>query len=115
MTRAPMPMKRIFRPLRSSTPVISRRNQPPDSGGSTVQTTGLMLKRAKLASIRSEEHTSELQSLMRITYAVFCLKKKNRIKQMIHDTLDRPCQTHAIWFNARVHISSDDPVGKSVG
>src|SRR3546814_10415640 len=27
--------------------------------------------------VRSEEHTSELQSLMRITYAVFCLKKKN--------------------------------------
>src|SRR3546814_2853416 len=27
---------------------------------------------------RSEEHTSELQSLMRITYAVFCLKKKNQ-------------------------------------
>src|SRR3546814_4011009 len=29
-------------------------------------------------SIRSEEHTSELQSLMRISYAVFCLKKKKR-------------------------------------
>src|SRR3546814_8771305 len=29
---------------------------------------------------RSEEHTSELQSLMRISYAVFCLKKKNIIK-----------------------------------
>src|SRR3546814_7891623 len=29
---------------------------------------------------RSEEHTSELQSLMRISYAVFCLKKKNRSK-----------------------------------
>src|SRR3546814_6926838 len=29
---------------------------------------------------RSEEHTSELQSLMRISYAVFCLKKKNRHK-----------------------------------
>src|SRR3546814_6986067 len=29
-------------------------------------------------SIRSEEHTSELQSLMRISYAVFCLKKKNK-------------------------------------
>src|SRR3546814_8298729 len=28
-------------------------------------------------SVRSEEHTSELQSLMRISYAVFCLKKKN--------------------------------------
>src|SRR3546814_7993453 len=30
---------------------------------------------------RSEEHTSELQSLMRISYAVFCLKKKNRTKK----------------------------------
>src|SRR3546814_4164451 len=29
--------------------------------------------------LRSEEHTSELQSLMRITYAVFCLKKKKQI------------------------------------
>src|SRR3546814_5751863 len=29
--------------------------------------------------LRSEEHTSELQSLMRISYAVFCLKKKNTI------------------------------------
>src|SRR3546814_3818957 len=29
---------------------------------------------------RSEEHTSELQSLMRISYAVFCLKKKNQKK-----------------------------------
>src|SRR3546814_4836358 len=31
-----------------------------------------------VAEQRSEEHTSELQSLMRISYAVFCLKKKNR-------------------------------------
>src|SRR3546814_1062753 len=30
-------------------------------------------------SVRSEEHTSELQSLMRISYAVFCLKNKNRV------------------------------------
>src|SRR3546814_1777413 len=35
------------------------------------------------AEIRSEEHTSELQSLMRISYAVFCLKKK---KQTNHQT-----------------------------
>src|SRR3546814_7571761 len=34
--------------------------------------------------VRSEEHTSELQSLMRISYAVFCLKKK---KQMIRQNL----------------------------
>src|SRR3546814_3865056 len=33
---------------------------------------------AAIAWQRSEEHTSELQSLMRISYAVFCLKKKNR-------------------------------------
>src|SRR3546814_5624394 len=32
---------------------------------------------------RSEEHTSELQSLMRISYAVFCLKKKNTLKPLI--------------------------------
>src|SRR3546814_4730898 len=31
--------------------------------------------------MRSEEHTSELQSLMRISYAVFCLKKKNNTKK----------------------------------
>src|SRR3546814_1483949 len=31
-----------------------------------------------LAALRSEEHTSELQSLMRISYAVFCLKKKKK-------------------------------------
>src|SRR3546814_1641614 len=36
----------------------------------------------RLFAVRSEEHTSELQSLMRISYAVFCLKKKkNTIKQ----------------------------------
>src|SRR3546814_5253678 len=34
--------------------------------------------------VRSEEHTSELQSLMRISYAVFCLKKKKRNKKIIN-------------------------------
>src|SRR3546814_5924461 len=34
--------------------------------------------RNSAARARSEEHTSELQSLMRISYAVFCLKKKNK-------------------------------------
>src|SRR3546814_5202876 len=33
------------------------------------------------AGVRSEEHTSELQSLMRISYAVFCLKKKTHKEQ----------------------------------
>src|SRR3546814_5538370 len=35
--------------------------------------------RADREFLRSEEHTSELQSLMRISYAVFCLKKKKKI------------------------------------
>src|SRR3546814_3222063 len=33
------------------------------------------------AQLRSEEHTSELQSLMRISYAVFCLKKKSKTQR----------------------------------
>src|SRR3546814_1887003 len=47
----------------------------------------------KAISARSEEHTSELQSLMRISYAVFCLKKKkptiNRIKQASTDNSEQ--------------------------
>src|SRR3546814_9444000 len=38
-----------------------------------------MVQVQRLAVERSEEHTSELQSLMRISYAVFCLKKKKKI------------------------------------
>src|SRR3546814_3397469 len=37
--------------------------------------------------LRSEEHTSELQSLMRISYAVFCLKKKKNNKEQHGDSL----------------------------
>src|SRR3546814_2695692 len=48
------------------------------------------------AGIRSEEHTSELQSLMRISYAVFCLKKK----QILHQ-----CDT----FTATYTISNHRP------
>src|SRR3546814_5770892 len=43
------------------------------------------LVRAARAAARSEEHTSELQSLMRISYAVFCLKKKtNNTKKQLY-------------------------------
>src|SRR3546814_2797386 len=35
-----------------------------------------------IADVRSEEHTSELQSLMRISYAVFCLKKKKKLNNI---------------------------------
>src|SRR3546814_5786922 len=43
------------------------------------QTTGL----DSIKEARSEEHTSELQSLMRISYAVFCLKKKKKNKHIV--------------------------------
>src|SRR3546814_3942458 len=42
---------------------------------------------------RSEEHTSELQSLMRISYAVFCLKKKNKKKNQQKYTIYKPDRT----------------------
>src|SRR3546814_2514595 len=52
------------------TPQLSPRPQRP---------AGLLMTCAtRLATGRSEEHTSELQSLMRISYAVFCLKKKTK-------------------------------------
>src|SRR3546814_8371233 len=41
-------------------------------------------------STRSEEHTSELQSLMRISYAVFCLKKKTHKKNQTTTTTRKP-------------------------
>src|SRR3546814_4358996 len=42
--------------------------------------------RKLIASIRSEEHTSELQSLMRISYAVFCLQKKTTTQTPSYST-----------------------------
>src|SRR3546814_3099837 len=49
------------------------------SGGAVVEV-GAFGSTAVVAvvAVRSEEHTSELQSLMRISYAVFCLKKKKK-------------------------------------
>src|SRR3546814_5324489 len=38
------------------------------------------VRSGKIEIVRSEEHTSELQSLMRTSYAVFCLKKKKKVK-----------------------------------
>src|SRR3546814_4961590 len=52
------------------------RSVPVRSGQNTARRT--RLEAASLPGIRSEEHTSELQSLMRISYAVFCLKKNTK-------------------------------------
>src|SRR3546814_3727811 len=68
---------------------------PANLGGSDDHDVGLLARhpvegrRLILQVHRSEEHTSELQSLMRISYAVFCLKKKNVITScnLCHTTL----------------------------
>src|SRR3546814_10246811 len=50
---------------------------------------------------RSEEHTSELQSLMRISYAVFCLKKKNKLQCDKHMTAWSETTQHSISIYKR--------------
>src|SRR3546814_1421960 len=57
---------------------------------------------------RSEEHTSELQSLMRISYAVFCLKKKKTTPPQAHQTqihthINPPNQLHNNPIHAQPH------------
>src|SRR3546814_6463925 len=61
--------------------IFSRRGV---SGSRTIAIFGSH-KATKSQKLRSEEHTSELQSLMRISYAVFCLKKKKEITQKKHN------------------------------
>src|SRR3546814_968245 len=53
---------------------------------------GHIPQRDQAERVRSEEHTSELQSLMRISYAVFCLKKKKTNKRNT-DMIGRETQT----------------------
>src|SRR3546814_7279680 len=59
-----------------------------DHGGDPLVALGLALReQVEVVGLgRSEEHTSELQSLMRISYAVFCLKKKKNQKRRKHTT-----------------------------
>src|SRR3546814_5776555 len=49
---------------------------------------------ARRLELRSEEHTSELQSLMRISYAVFCLKKKNKHTHSNHIITKKQAAKH---------------------
>src|SRR3546814_2910678 len=61
--------------------------------------------------VRSEEHTSELQSLMRNSYAVFCLKKKNNIiNKKVHNknkTKTYNTKHQTLNYNANVTIRPD--------
>src|SRR3546814_1757605 len=65
-------------------PLLKRKKAIADPIHETILSQPMMMTLNRIAgeyghltSARSEEHTSELQSLMRISYAVFCLKKKN--------------------------------------
>src|SRR3546814_5778608 len=49
-----------------------------------IEVDDLEAAEAAVWTARSEEHTSELQSLMRISYAVFCLKKQNKNRRTNH-------------------------------
>src|SRR3546814_5876006 len=75
--RSPRP--RIFLPRITCSryrPIHPLREYPRDQRRGRRQSLSF-IKRIQRERFRSEEHTSELQSLMRISYAVFCLKKKN--------------------------------------
>src|SRR3546814_3725785 len=55
-------------------------HRPPAGDGRSLWSDGEMDRHGgRFHAHRSEEHTSELQSLMRISYAVFCLKKKKKV------------------------------------
>src|SRR3546814_10847822 len=77
------PYTTLFRSDRSRTTPIGRSRSQDAAGLGERESGGPLEHRGRLAvaevaqEVRSEEHTSELQSLMRISYAVFCLKKKN--------------------------------------
>src|SRR3546814_8893429 len=59
---------------------IANASSTASARASTSSSVLYMANDARQVELRSEEHTSELQSLMRISYAVFCLKKKNEQK-----------------------------------
>src|SRR3546814_1403434 len=59
--------------------------------------------RREARRLRSEEHTSEFQSLMRISYAVFCLKKNKESQNSYNDSAEHTFKTIA---NTRLRITS---------
>src|SRR3546814_2051122 len=92
------PYTTLFRSLLRRRP---RAGREPDRRGRQ----GLDLCQVPARQRRSEEHTSELQSLMRISYAVFCLKKKKKetsITYNIHKKKKRP-QLHIYLRNTLRH------------
>src|SRR3546814_5908261 len=74
----PLPRPAARHPARSCAQPLDRASRGRPRGDPAVgPASGGGRDAGRVAASRSEEHTSELQSLMRISYAVFCLKKKN--------------------------------------
>src|SRR3546814_10469913 len=86
---------------------------PPPPGPDRDDACARRSRQPRAAAPRSEEHTSELQSLMRISYAVFCLKtKKNKYQpntpiQHRHDCIPtyylHPLKTHTTNYTSHTH------------
>src|SRR3546814_8049598 len=76
--------------LRHLSPMVTTLRLPRHDIG--VRSAQMLLSRIldRADHLRSEEHTSELQSLMRISYAVFCLKKKKKELEEQHNNTTRP-------------------------
>src|SRR3546814_3857090 len=68
--------------------VIAHRTAPEVTAGTCACSCGAAFSTSTSVP-RSEEHTSELQSLMRISYAVFCLKKKTKKRTDVTGTVHR--------------------------
>src|SRR3546814_1537655 len=80
------PYTTLFRSTRPDPPALTSfpdriRGAAPETAVCAQRNTGHQ------ETLRSEEHTSELQSLMRISYAVFCLKKKKRTRKNYYRNL----------------------------
>src|SRR3546814_1551837 len=75
------------------------------SQSTNIQPSGLVITCRSSTDARSEEHTSELQSLMRISYAVFCLNK-NKNKQKTQAMLNKEKQPLTIILskNSNIHV-----------
>src|SRR3546814_8562021 len=81
-------MRRIGFPWSAAMVERSRRS----SGGTMMALRAALEGEGIAVNLRSEEHTSELQSLMRISYAVFCLKKKHIKHEHITTTISPICR-----------------------
>src|SRR3546814_1764787 len=64
-------------------------------------------------TFRSEEHTSELQSLMRISYAVFCLKKKKQNAQTLRNTRENTDSTTVIHESQQINETTTNTLTTS--